>query len=74
MHEQQRLGRKLKLPIVDADGDYDRNARSLKLSKELPLVLEHTVKPLEMFGDGVLRGESRAENQVVAVRLKEADA
>ena len=62
VHEQQCLGWEMKLSIVNADGDYDRHTRRLKLPKELSLVLEHTVKPLEVIANGVLRSESRAKN------------
>lgn len=64
----------MKLPVVNADGDDDRHTRCLQLPEELPLVLEHAVKPLEVFADGVFLCESRAENQVIAIWLKETNA
>lgn len=47
---------------MSPDEYYDGHTRSLKLPEELALVLEHTVKPLEMLADGVISRESRAEN------------
>lgn len=71
MRKKERLRLQTELALRGTNMNYDAHSSGFELAKELTVVLDHSVQPLEVGTDWKLLVETRTENKIVPVLVKE---